>query len=329
MKKILGLGNALVDILIRLDNDQLLKKFNLPKGSMQLVNKEVANQILEKSTLFKKTLNSGGSAANTINGLAHFGVPTAYIGAIGHDKYGAYFSNDMKKNETEMFLNYRSTETGRATTLISSDSERTFATYLGAAIELEAGMLKPEFFKGYQFLHIEGYLAPNRSLFLKAMELAKRYGVKISIDLSSYNIVEENLEFFYEAIDKFVDVVFANEEEAKALTGKSPEQALNELSSICDIAVVKLGEKGSLIRSGQTTYQVGVIDVKSLDTTGAGDLYASGFLYGLVQNLSLDKCGEIGSVLSGFVIESIGARMDEKKWFQADQIINKILAKRP
>lgn len=327
MKKVLGLGNALVDILIRLDNDYLLEEFSLPKGSMQLVNNEVANRISEKAKLFKSRrsgINSGGSAANTINGIAHLDVPTGYIGAIGNDNYGSYFSKDMEAYGTELFLNIRSTETGRATTLITPDSERTFATYLGAAIELEAAMLKPDFFKGYHYLHIEGYLAPNRPLFLRAMELAKQNGVKISIDMASYNIVEENLHFLKKAIKKYVDIIFANEEEAKVLTGKEPEQALIDLASLCEIAVVKIGEKGSLVRRGASTHRIGVLDVKSLDTTGAGDLYAAGFLYGLVQGYSLETCGKIGSILSGLVIESVGARMSNEKWALAIQKIGKI-----
>ena len=327
MKKVLGLGNALVDILISLNNDNLLKEFSLPKGSMQLVNNEVASQIFEKAKLIKsgtRGINSGGSAANTINGLAQLGVGTGYIGAIGKDEYGSYFSKDMEDKGTELFLNFRSTETGRATTLITPDSERTFATYLGAAIELEAAMLKPESFKGYHYLHIEGYLAPNKPLFLRAMKLAKQNGVKVSIDMASYNIVEENLSFLKESTEKYVDIVFANEEEAKALTGKDPERALNELASLCEIAVVKIGEKGSLVRCGTSTHRIGVLDVKSMDTTGAGDLYAAGFLYGLVQNYPLETCGEIGSILSGLVIESIGARMSSEKWSIAKEKINKI-----
>ncbi len=121
-----------------------------------------------------------------------------------------------------------------------------------------------------------------------------------------------------------MDIVFANEEEAKAITGKNPEEALDELAKICDIAVVKIGKQGSLIKKGAKKYKIGVIDVKSVDTTGAGDLYASGFLYGLIKNYSLDTCGQIGSILSGKVIEVIGAKMDEGRWGSALQMIQAI-----
>jgi len=324
MKKVLGLGNALVDILISLDDDKLLEEFSLPKGSMQLVDSRLANQILEETPNLKKSFNSGGSAANTINGLAHLGVPTGYIGAVGEDNYANYFMKNMEAFGTKLFLNFRNTETGSATTLITPDSERTFATCLGAAVELDASMLKPDFFRNYDYFHIEGYMASNQVLFLRAMELARENKVKISMDMASYNIVEGNLDFFKQVIRKYVDIVFSNEEEAKAFTGKEPEEALGVLASQCDIAVVKIGKKGSLVQHGSFKHHIGVLDVRSVDTTGAGDLYASGFLYGMVKDYPLEKCGILGSVLSGLVIESIGARMNEEQWSFAEKKIREL-----
>ena len=314
MKKVLGLGNALVDVLIRLDNDQILSELNLPKASMQLVDKERAEKILHYTKALKKIMSSGGSAANTIHGLAMLGIDTGYIGAVGKDEYGAYFQSDLEDHKIKTFLNYRDTGTGYATAFITPDSERTFATYLGAALEIHSDMLKEDNFSGYDYFHFEGYLVPNYELVSKAIILAKEKGAKISIDMASYNIVEENLEFLKQIISEHVDIVFANEEEAKSLTGKEPEEALNEISEMCDIAVVKIGSKGSLIKQGKNSYKIGVIQADSKDTTGAGDLYASGFLYGLIQGYSLDKCGQIGALLSGKVIEVIGAKMDHVRW---------------
>lgn len=314
MKKVLGLGNALVDVLIRLDNDQILSELSLPKASMQLVDKERAEKILHYTKALKKNMSSGGSAANTIHGLAMLGIDTGYIGAVGKDEYGAYFQSDLEDHKIKTFLNYRDTGTGYATAFISPDSERTFATYLGAALEIHSDMLKEDHFSGYDYFHFEGYLVPNYELVSKAIILAKEKGVKISIDMASYNIVEENLKFLKQIISEHVDIVFANEEEAKSLTGKEPEEALNDISEMCDIAVVKIGSKGSLIKQGENSYKIGVIRADSKDTTGAGDLYASGFLYGLIQGYSLDKCGQIGALLSGKVIEVIGAKMDNVRW---------------
>ena len=314
MKKVLGLGNALVDVLIKLDNDLILNELELPKGSMQLVDKDRANRILNYTKTLKKIMSSGGSAANTIHGLAMLGVETGYIGAVGKDEYGSYFKSDLENHQINTFLNYRETGTGYATAFITPDSERTFATYLGAALEIHSDMLMENHFSAYDYFHFEGYLVPNNELVSRAIFLAKEKGAKISIDMASYNIVEENLEFLKQIISEHVDIVFANEEEAKSLTGKEPEEALHDISEMCDIAVVKIGSKGSMIKQGKNIFTVGIIEANSIDTTGAGDLYASGFIYGLLKGYPLDKCGQIGALLSGKIIEVIGAKMDEARW---------------
>ena len=201
-----------------------------------------------------------------------------------------------------------------AVALISPDSERTFATYLGAAVELSDSDLNSNQFKGYKYLHIEGYLALNHDLMLKAAELAKGNNLKISIDMASFNVVEDNLEFLKDYVKNYVDIIFANEEEAKAFTGKEPEEALHVIAEQCEIAVVKIGSKGSMVKSKGKTYQVEPLKANSIDTTGAGDLYASGFLYGLSNNLPLEKCGSIGSLCASKVIEVIGSKMNNETW---------------
>lgn len=198
--------------------------------------------------------------------------------------------------------------------LVSPDSERTFAVNLGAAIEMTAEDITTSLFEGYNYFHIEGYLVQNHSLIEKALKVAKASGLKVSLDLASYNVVESNLDFLQRMVKEYVDIVFANEEEAKAFTQKLPEEALDLLAEIAEIAVVKIGAKGSLIKKGNDKYCVGVVKANAIDTTGAGDLYASGFLYGLSKNLPLDTCGRIGAVLSGKVIEVMGPKMDEETW---------------
>lgn len=312
--KILGMGNALVDIMTQLNDDSILKRFKLPKGSMTLVDSEMSTYLHNETVGLPKQKTSGGSAANTIHGLAHLGAETSFVGKIGTDELGIFFKKDMKNNGINPILYNSMTETGRAVALVSPDSERTFATYLGAAVELSALDLSADIFKGNDFFYIEGYLVQNRDLISKALRLAKHSGIKTCFDLASYNIVAENVDFLKEIISENVDIVFANEEEAKALTGKAPEEALNELAKMCEIAVVKIGEKGSLIKSGSEVHRVQARQAASIDTTGAGDLYSAGFLYGLGSGYSLDKAGEIGSILAARVIEIIGAKMQESTW---------------
>lgn len=325
MKKVLGMGNALVDVLIKIDRDELLHELELPKGSMQLVDEAFVKKLLKVTEVFDHEIASGGSAANAIYGLASLGVPCGYIGKIGGDVFGERFLSDMQQQQVEAKLMKGVSETGRAVALISTDSERTFATFLGAAIELLADDLSPDLFAGYDYFHIEGYLVQNHDLIEKAVSLAKDAGLTISLDLASFNVVEANLDFLKNIIARYVDIVFANEEEAKSFTGLSPEDSLEEIGKMCDIAVVKIGRRGSLIKSNNKKYAVDAVPVSSIDTTGAGDLYASGFLYGLVNGLPLDTCGKIGSLTAGNIIEVIGARMSEERWKGIRQKIAAIL----
>lgn len=314
MVKIVGLGNALVDILMQLPNDAKLSELNLPKGSMQLVDQNRMQSILDQTVGLPRTMAAGGSAANTIHGLARLGVDAAFIGKIGDDSFGQAFADDLIRSGVKPVMLKGTAESGRAIAFITPDSERTFAVYLGAAIELTAEDLTMEHFKVYNHFHIEGYLVQNHALIRRAVELAKQSGCTISLDLASYNVVEENRDFLQEITRQYVDIVFANEEEAKAFTGKLPEQALHELASTTRMAIVKLGPSGSIIKRGDEIVRVGIIDVNSIDTTGAGDLYAAGFLYGYYKGLPLEKCGRIGAILSGHVIEVIGPKMDSTRW---------------
>jgi sugar/nucleoside kinase (ribokinase family) len=161
---------------------------------------------------------------------------------------------------------------------------------------------------------MEGYLIINKPLIETACRIARKNNMKIALDLASYNVVDAKLSDFREIIEKYVDIVFANEEEAKSFTGLNPEDALNRISELCDIAVIKVGKEGSLVKRGEEKIKIGTIPVECIDTTGAGDLYASGFLYGYSKGLSLETCGHYGSVLAGHVIEIVGARMDEARW---------------
>ena len=321
MKKILGMGNALVDIMIRLEEEEILGRLELPKGSMQLVDEIRSKTVLSSFEEHPKSFSAGGSAANTIHGLAMLGVPTGYIGVIGEDEIGGSFVRNMIDAGVEPFMIHSSRATGHAIALVTPDSERTFATFLGAAIELTADHIGSFDFSKYDHLHLEGYLVQNHDLVKTAVQKAKENGMTVSLDLASYNVVEANLDFLKEIIKKYVDIVFANEEEAMAFTGKEPAKAAEEIGKMAKIAVVKTGSKGSLIRSGNEFVEIGIIPVTPVDTTGAGDLYASGFLYGIANEMPLEKCGKIGALLAGRVIEVLGAKMSQETWLE---ILNSI-----
>ncbi len=323
--KVLGLGNALVDVLVQLDNDQIIKDLGFPKGSMQLINVgeiPVISKLIEDVPAF---MASGGSAANTIHGMSRLGNPCGYIGKVGKDELGDFYARDFKKAGVHTYLSKSKTVTGRAYTLITPDSERTFATYLGAAIELNTGELKENIFTGYKLLHIEGYMVQNSQLIEKALEIARTNGMLVSLDLASYNVVEANRKFLSGIIPKYVDILFANEDEAKSYTKKrDPVNALADIAIQVKIAIVKVGCEGSWIKSEDTVHKIDITPVNAIDTTGAGDQYAAGFLHGFINNLSFEQCGKIGSLLAAKVIENYGARIPDTLWGDILQTVGKI-----
>lgn len=328
MKKILGMGNALTDILLQIQSDEVLLQLNLPKGSMQLVDETKINEIRSKVDLSGAAMAAGGSASNTINGITKLGVPAGFIGKISKDAIGDFFLNDMHKNGATPHMMFSETPSGNCTVLVSPDGERTLCTFLGASAELTPDDLSAELFQGYDIFHIEGYLVQNHELILKAIQLAKANGLFVSVDLASYNVVEANLAFLQSIIAEYVDIVFANEEEARAFTGKEPLDALIHIAGHCEIAVVKIGKDGSFVKSGDNDHHViAPYLANSIDTTGAGDLYASGFLYGLAMDLPHDICGKIGSLVSAKVVEVLGAKMNDHVWADIHAEIDNIIAK--
>ena len=321
MKKVLGIGNALVDLMTQIDNDNVLNDLDLPKGSMQLVDRNVSEKVINKTKHLKRSIASGGSAANTIHGLARLGVETGFIGKIGKNEMGTYFREDMIKSGISPLLLESDSDSGVAVALVSPDGERTFATFLGAAIELSADDLNEDMFKGYDILHIEGYLLQNYALIETACNFARNQGLLISLDLASFNVVESHRDFLAYIAKEFADIIFANEEEAKAMTGRQPEDALQHIAEWCDIAIVKIGKEGSLIKTNGETTKVEAIQTVVTDTTGAGDLYASGFLFGVLNDYSMEECGRIGTLLAKNVIEQMGAKIPDEVW---DEIANEL-----
>jgi sugar/nucleoside kinase (ribokinase family) len=326
MAKILGMGNALVDIMVRLENDQIIHEFKLQKGGMKLVDDGFIQPLMDAVKHLPIEHAPGGSAANTMNGVSNLGMDTGFIGKVADDRFGKVMEGDMKQNGIKPFLLKGIAPTGLAVALVSPDSERTFAVNLGCAIELSPEDISTEMFAGYDFFHIEGYLVQNHELLRKAVALAKENKVKVSLDLASFDVVQDNLGFLKVIIADYVDIVFANEEEAKAFTNMDPELALHEIAKSSEVSIVKIGNKGSLIEHAGKVHTIGVIVANSIDTTGAGDLYAAGFLFGMAKNLPIQKCGQIGSLLAGKVIEVLGAKMSEATWDIIRKEVDKIIS---
>lgn len=326
---VIGIGNPLVDVIVMLQDEDLLRKFNLPRGSMTLVDELLSNSIYSETDSLKRELATGGSVANTMRTLSRMGGNCGYIGKIGKDMLGKLFVDEFNSCGVNDHLIYSNKDTGRVVSLVSRDSERTMATYLGAAADINLGDIDAEVFKPYQWLYLEGYLAYYHDFVRKIVAMAKEAGLKVAIDLASYNVVQVNLGFLKQLLPGNIDLVFANEEEAFALTGKEPEQALDEIAGICQTAVVKIGKKGSLVKSGEYTTRIGSIQARPLDSTGAGDNYAAGFFYGLTTGLGLEDCGKIAALIAGKAVENIGAKIPDNVWSEINPEIGKIVQKRP
>jgi sugar/nucleoside kinase (ribokinase family) len=261
-----------------------------------------------------QTMATGGSTSNTIHGLARLGATAGYIGKVGDDDLGRLFSQECKRFGVIPHLIDSKEDTGVAITFISPNAERTFATYLGAAATMQPDEVDAEILKGYDLIHIEGYLIFNHDLILDVCQKAKACGLQISMDMASYNLIESNLDFVKMLLRDYVDIIFANEEEAKAFTGKENVEALHALADYCPVAIVKVGKDGSYIEMEGKVTAIAPVDATRVDTTGAGDIYASGFLYGLINGYDALKAGNSASYLSARLIEYVGAKLPDEEW---------------
>lgn len=315
MKRILGIGNALVDVLAQVSDEAILKELGLPKASMQLIDESRFEQIMNRMSKMHTKFAAGGSACNTILALGNLGARPGVIGKVGNDNNGAFFERNCLEHGITPHLLRDTLPTGVASTFITPDGQRTFGTYLGAASRLTPDEIREEWFDDYGYLYIEGYLVQNHDLIERVIRYASGRGLKVCLDMASYNIVAEDRAFFRKLL-KRVDIVFANKDEARAFSGgKSPREALDELADICEVAIVKIGPEGAMAKRGSEMVKVPARPVeKVLDSTGAGDYFSAGFLYGHAQGDSLAECVRKASVLAAYVIEVIGTTLSSRVW---------------
>ena len=317
MTKIIGIGNALVDVLVHIDNEKLLYELGLPKGAMTHIDRKGLMRLRQRLVGVRVERATGGSAANTIHALAVLGHQTGFIGAVGDDETGRFFAEQNRARGIDLHLAIIADEqTGTANTLVTPDHERTFATHLGAAVYLERALCEVDL-SAYDLLHIEGYLLQDDILLHKILQAAKDAGLRISYDLASWNIVRDHHAVVTDLMEKYVDIVFANEDEAVAFCGvDNPKRALRELVAKTDIAVVKVGKHGAMAMTQETGDEVFFAPAQErtvVDTTAAGDFFAAGFLHGLVGNKSIDTCLAYGNSMAGEVIQVMGTQVDPEK----------------
>lgn len=325
MKKIIGIGNALVDVLARLEDDSLLKKMDLQRGGMTLISESRARLMEEALQHYVTSLSTGGCAANTIVALAGLQADVAFIGTVGRDEMGRFFAEHCKRRGIRAKLSEADAHTGVAYTLITPDGERTFGTCLGAAAMLNAGNVSATLLQGYDILHVEGYLIQDESLMEEVARTAKEAGLTLSLDLASPNVVTENRDLFRKLVSSFFDIVFANEEEAMAYTQEAtPEAALEVLAKDCMLPVVKLGSRGACAMYNGERASTPARQVPVVDTTGAGDFFAGGFLYGLACGAGLAQCLQLGACMGEAVIQQTGTSLPDDEWDRLRQEIHRV-----
>ena len=310
---VVGIGNALVDV-ITTQVDSFLEECSLTKGAMMLIDTERAVSLY--AAMGPGVEMSGGSAANTMCGVASFGGRCAYIGKVSNDQLGEVFAHDLRATGVQFSGPSPATDipTGRCLIVVTPDAQRTMSTYLGVSELLGPDDVDEAVVASAQVLYMEGYLWDRpeaMAAYRKAAAVAHRAGGLVSLSLSDSFCVDRHRDAFLDLVATEVDVLFANEAEVCALYGtEKVSEAYSKVAEHCDLAAITLGSKGSVVveRSGDVHEVVADPVPEVVDTTGAGDLYASGFLYGLTRGLPPAECGRLGSVAAAEVISHVGAR---------------------
>ena len=319
MDKILGLGNALTDVAVALKEENILQEMALPKGGMTHIDAPTYDRLRGWLANQSHTVTPGGSVANACRAMARMGMLTGYLGKVGADDVGRRYAQSLTSVGVEnRLIVTEELPSGVCCALISEGGERTFADHMGASIDLHAEEMTAERMGGYDYLFLEGYLVQNHALIERAAALAKELGMTVVMDMASYNVILADLDFSRYLVEHYVDVVFANEEEAQALTDLEPMEALHALAALTETAVVKVGAKGSLVQHGQQVWQVPAVEVAQVvDTTSAGDHYAAGFLYGMLRGAALDRCAVLGARLAALAIQVMGTVIPENAFLES------------
>lgn len=309
---VVGVGAALVDLLVE-EEDHFVDRMGSGKGGMTLVELPTIVSALNSTQAPVKAV-PGGSACNTMVGIGNLGGKARMIGRLGRDDLGRAFLEGLEKAGVDRKIRVTEGFTGRVLSVVTPDAQRTMFTYLGASSQLSPEDVFPEHFQDAGMVLLEGYLLFNRPVVERILDLAAKARVKVVLDLGSFQVVEACRDFLDKIIHESVDIILANEDEAKAFTGMSHSESLEILAGKVETAVVKVGKDGVLIGSGKDRHQVAGHAVTAIDTTGAGDLWASGFLHGLTHGLSLEDAARLGCKVGSEVVQVLGAVIPEEGW---------------
>jgi len=316
-----GAGTAIVDLLVRVDDEFLARELPDGRGNTTWVDAarldELVRRLHERGFHLEKA--PGGSTGNLLCGLAELGCIARFLGWLGLDEDGVYYRDTFAEagGGVQSFKYHPAKHTGRCLSLVSPDADRSMVTDLGAAGEMRAAELQPSDLEGVGLLHTEGYLCGlnDRGFLPELLQRAKQAGIPVSFDLASYGIVREYRDELRGLLRDHVDVVFANELEAAEFAGADDsESMLGALAELCPVAAVKLGALGSIVRMDGRTVRIAPEPATPVDATGAGDLWQAGFLFGWLHHAAPEVCGRIGSILGAAAVSHFGARLPEESW---------------
>jgi len=312
---VVGVGNALMDALVIIDNDELIDELRLNRGTMHPVDHDQWQAAFERVRDLDVVFDSGGSCANTIATVGRLGGRALYCGQVGQDQMGQEYAAHITKSCGGHALRFlEGGNTGKCLSIISrADAERTMLTDLGASVSLDDLGSFPGEIERARVAHFTGYTllgSPTRDVVTQAMAVAKANGVKVSLDAADPFVIDAIRDTFSTAVRDFADIVFLNAEEARALTGHA--DAVAAANAVADgfgvtTVVVKRGKDGSVVRHEGTLHDIAVHAVDAVDTTGAGDAYAGGFLYGLTHGMPIEQAGRLASGVAGLTVSQIGA----------------------
>lgn len=308
---VLVLGTAIADYFAFISEEELLA-MELEKGGWKLISEKEWNHFEGKKSL--SALRLGGSAMNVAKCLASLGVSCGCLGKIGSDAAADIYLQKVKDLHMHALLQKSPIPTAKALCFITPDGQKTMRTYIEKAHRLNDFPFSPQDFTHVRLFHIEGYQIVEKELLKKMCTEAKKTGALISMDLGNFSLVEAHKKDFEEFLKGYIDIVFANDAEAKALTGLEPMFACRRLSELCSIAVVTMGGKGGWVKRKKEQYYFPAIPCEVKDTTGAGDFFTGGFLLGLLQEKSLRECAWLGAFLASHAVREIGTDLSEKSW---------------
>lgn len=310
-----GVGNALVDIQARLP-DSLLDELGFNKGAMTLVDESTQTRVLGSLHASSISRCAGGSAANTVMGLVDLGGKAAYAGKVGRDSLGDFWLRDMRELGVAISVPQTAGQTGTCVVLITEDAQRTMLTHLGLSSTLGPADIDEAEIRKAKYVYIEGYLfagETTRQAALRAVELAKKNNVKVAFTVSDPFLIGMHRELFWQLIEGPVDLLFCNIDEAKALTGQTdPIECARQIHKHAADVALTLGADGSLLMHGGQIFPVEGVRVNAIDTTGAGDMYAAGLLFGITNGLSWSQAGHLASHAAARIVSQMGARLGRK-----------------